>query len=181
MKTDKVSGWLGTTRFLTLLALVVWVGGLAFLGIAAPAMFKVSRPMGPLMVGAILKNFTPVMYICGVLLMVGWLAEMKLPKPGRAGLLWKLQGACSVVMLLLALYLGMGLMPRITALQPLAIRQGDAEAKWPSPEKKAEFDAAHKGYTSATKLVVFLGLGTLFVFALRTTVAVPYKLEADAI
>lgn len=170
------NGWLGFTRFLTLLALVVWVGGLAFLGpIAAPAIFKVSRPLGPIMVGAMLQRFTPVTYICGLLLLLGWLAEVKLPRPGRAGVLWWFQGACSVLMLVIALYLGQTLMPRINALQPQVV----AQAAPPPAGVKAEFDAAHKGYTSMTRVVVYLGLGALLALSLRTAGNVAVKEEAD--
>jgi len=181
MATPKVNAGLGFTRFVTLLALIVWLGGLAFIGIAAPAMFKVSRPLGPLMVGAILERFTPIIYVCGVLLLVGWLAEIKLPRAGKTGIWYWLQGGCTVLMIAIALYLGQSLMPRITAMQSLAIQQPDGDAIWPSKETKAEFDAAHKGYTSATKLVVVLGLSALFAFSLRTTAGLAGKTEADSI
>jgi uncharacterized membrane protein len=172
------------TRFLTLLALVVWVGGLAFLGpIAAPAVFKVDRPQGPIMVGAMLQRFTPVMYLCGVVLLLGWLAEVKLPRAGRSGMLWWVQGTCSVLMLLIALYLGQALMPRLVALQPEAVaaaKAGPNQPAWTSPGAKAEFDAAHKGYTDMTKSVVYLGLGALLALSLRTAANTAITPEMDA-
>jgi uncharacterized membrane protein len=179
-RRNGISYWLGLTRFLTLLALVMWVGGLAFLGpIAAPAVFKVNRPLGPIMVGAMLQRFTPITYVCGVLLLLGWLAEIKLPRPGRTGLLWWLQGACSVLMLLIALYLGQSLMPRIVALQPQAVAARSGESTWSTPQAKAEFDTAHKGYTDMTSIVAYLGLGALLAFSLRTTATTAVKAEAD--
>jgi len=178
----KINSWLGATRFLTLLALVVWVGGLAFLGMAAaPAIFKVNRPLGPVMVGAMLQRFTPVMYVCGVLLLLGWLAEAKFARQGRTGVLWWVQGICSMLMLLIAIYLGQSLMPRIVALQPQAVASSNHAGEWPTPQAKAEFDEAHKGYTNMTKVVVYLGLGALLALSLRTTVSTPGREEADAV
>jgi hypothetical protein len=131
------------------------------------------------MVGAILRSFTPVMYVCGLLLIFGWLAEWKLPRPGRTGFLWWAQGISSMVMLLIALYLGQALMPRLVALQSQAVVTGVKEATWPSPQVKAEFDAAHKGYSGMTKIVVFLGLGALLALSLRTTATIPAQKEID--
>lgn len=176
--SHKINSWLGAVRFVTLLALVVWIGGLAFLGMAAaPAIFKVSRPLGPIMVGAMLERFTPVMYICGVLLLLGWLAEVKFVRMGRAGVLWWLQGVCSMVMLLIALYLGQSLMPRINELQPHPLKTGE----WPTAPANAEFDAAHQAYTNMTKVVVYLGLGVLLTLSLRTAGSTPIKEDADAV
>jgi len=37
------SRFLGIVRFLSLLSLAVWIGGLAMIGLAAPAIFKLNR------------------------------------------------------------------------------------------------------------------------------------------
>jgi uncharacterized membrane protein len=171
-------------RFLTVLSLIVWLGGLAFLGpVAAPAIFKINRVLGPQMVGAMLGRFTPLIYVAAILLLAGWIAEGQLTRPqGLARRLWWLQGGGSIVMLLLAVYLGIIVMPRIVALQPqivaglnvsntppaASMTAPSALASHVNPVVKAEFDAAHKTYTTLTSVTVWIGLAVAFIFCLRT-------------
>jgi uncharacterized membrane protein len=178
------SRWLlASLRFVTLFALSIWVGGVIFLGaIMAPAAFGISRALGPQLVGAALARFTPLIYVCGVLMLLAWAIEGWMNRrnggsraTGRK--LWWAQGACTLGMLVLALYLGQVLTPRINSLQRFAISTGTRDApvgigqKVESDEvqatNKAAFDVAHQRYTQVTKLNLWLGIATLFLLSLR--------------
>jgi hypothetical protein len=182
------------SRFLFLLGLAVWLGGLAFVAVGAPAMFKVSKFFGPQMVGAAMGSFTIVTYICAVLLLIGWGAERSLTRANNDKA-WQAQGICIGIMIAVAGYLGAAVMPEMVALQPkvvaanklaqqpTAITGRPAAASAPAAlaaaaqqkavaliemkAAKVRVDKAHKTYRSATSLVVLLGLTTLFLFCLR--------------
>jgi uncharacterized membrane protein len=188
MKTRCTSGshWvLAALRFVALFALAVWVGGIVFLGaIMAPAAFGISRALGPQLVGAALARFTPATYICGVLMLLAWAGEggLNRRRSGRnesrvAGhKLWWAQGACMLVMLAVALYLGRVLTPRLNSLQPPAINAITRGAPLRGTDKAA-FDAAHQRYTQLTKLNLWLGIATLFLLSLRTSAFRPRQDE----
>jgi|GEM_PF-5795910 len=112
-------GLTAACRFLVLVGLAFWIGGLVFLGaVAAPLTFKIARAhhsgiLAPQMVGAMVTRFNIVTYVCGALLLMGWLGE-NLSQGVSAGLrrkLWGVQGLCSGLMLLIALYAGLVMMP----------------------------------------------------------------------
>jgi len=161
----------GFFRFLFLLGLCVWLGGLAFVAIGAPAMFGVSRALGPQMVGAAMGAFTPVTYVCAALLIIGWLAERRNNKSARGVMLCRIQGVCIVAMLMLAVYAGRVVMPNMTAMQPqvVQIAAQNPNAKVADNPLRARFDKAHKAYRSVTSLVVLLGLTTLGIFCARVS------------
>ncbi len=180
------SRWtLATARFLTLLGLAVWLGGLAFVGVAAPAVFALNRALGPQAVGAMLARFTPIMYGCGALMLLGWALERLRRGEIHSGnaRLWQAQGIGTLAMLAITLYLGRAVMPEINATQPLRAstttrtQAAPPRTNAPAPAAKtlkARFDAAHKRYTQLTKLVVLLGAATLLLLCLRLSVARPW-------
>jgi putative copper export protein len=122
---------LGIVRFLSLLSLAVWVGGLAMIGLAAPAIFKLNRLLGPRVVAAMLERFSPVSMVCGVVLMGCWLWEWRqsstrsttrsnrsLRVQALRVQALRVQGICTFAMLLLGSYLALVAEPRIRTLQP---------------------------------------------------------------
>jgi len=161
----------GFFRFLFLLGLSVWLGGLAFIAVGAPAMFKVNRALGPQLVGAAMGAFTPVTYVCAALMLVGWLAELRNNPSARAVLLCRAQGVCIAAMLIIAVYAGRVVMPDLTAMQPqvVQIAARNPNAKVADNPIRARFDKAHKQYRSLTSLVVLLGLTTLGIFCARVS------------
>ena len=173
---------LAGARFLTLLGLAVWLGGLAFMGaVAAPAIFGVSRALGPQAVGAMLARFTPMMYGCGALMLLGWALERLRRGEIHSGneRLWWAQGIGTLAMLIITLYLGRAVTPEINATQPLrspvAARTQGAPPRTTAtaPQAKAlkaRFDVAHKRYTQLTKVTVLLGMATLLLLCLRLSV-----------
>jgi uncharacterized membrane protein len=168
-------------RFLTLLSLCFWLGGLFFFGaLAAPAMFKISRANGvgelaPQMVGLMLGRFSYVTYACGALLVLGWLLEFALGRARESWsrTLWWVQGVCSVAMLAIALYLGTTLMPQIQKMQPQVL-SGVAGSSLRSvspavsPGTKARFDALHQNYSGWAMVTVYLGFATLLCVSWRS-------------
>jgi hypothetical protein len=179
------SRWmLAGARFLTLLGLAVWLGGLAFVGVAAPAVFELNRALGPQAVGAMLARFTPMMYGCGALMLLGWALErLRRGEIHSANeRLWWAQGIGTAAMLIITLYLGRAVMPEINATQPprssVAARTQAAPPRTNAPTPtaktlKARFDAAHERYTQLTKVTVLLGMATLLLLCLRLSVPYP--------
>lgn len=182
-------------RFVTVLGAALWVGGLVFFGaVAAPVLLKTDRALLFLLVAPLLARFAIVTYVCGALMLLGWIGErtmqMKREKRGdeiaRGLSLWRAQGFFSILMLLIALYLGTLVMPRLLQLQPqmqaenarFALRApqnnsagNDASTRDIPESKKSpqrrEFDALHERYSSLARVTVWLGFGVLFLLCLR--------------
>jgi hypothetical protein len=153
-------------RYVALLALVVWIGGLVALGaIAAPTAFDVTASQqladGRLLAGALfgemLRRFTIVSYGAGGVLLLSLLTRRILgPKPHhfawRAGIV--------VLMLAATAYAGIVVASRIRDLQkeigvaPSSLPEGDA--------RRVEFGRLH-GLSTALQLVPLLG-GLALVF-----------------
>lgn len=175
------------TRFFSLLSLTIWIGGLTMIGLAAPAIFKLNRLIGPRAVSAMLERFSPVTLICGVVLLGCWLAERRLAESSTRSRALNVQGACIFGMLLLGSYLALIAAPRIVQLQPpleqtilktesvrnngvqsinpteITIRAG----QFASPQARAEFRKLHGIYGGLTSLVVSLGIIVLAIYAAR--------------
>src|SRR6188472_1991259 len=140
-------------RYASLLALVVWVGGLLALGaIAAPVTFDVIAarhvPEGRVLAGAIfgviLRQFQYVSYACGVVLGLALSARAVLgPRPRR----FALRLAIAAVMLLAVLYSGF-------VVAPSSLPDGDP--------RRLEFGRLH-GLSTGIQLVPLLG-GLLLLF-----------------
>jgi hypothetical protein len=147
-------------RYVSLLALVVWVGGLLALGaIAAPAIFEVlaarqvpdARLLAGAVFGVVLRRFHYVSYGCGVIMPMALTARAVLgPRPRRFGL----RIAIAVVMLAAVVYSGFIVSPRIDALQqsigvaPSSLPEGDP--------RRVEFGRLH-GLSTGIELVPLLG------------------------
>ena len=157
--------FLTIARILVILALALWIGGLTFFGaLAAPAMFKIARAAGhgelaPQMVALMLARFGFVTYACSAFLLLGWLAEKfsGALRDRKDQIWWTVQGAASLAMLGIALYLNQTLMPQIQSLQ----------AKLNDPASKAIFDAAHERYSSVAAIALYLGLLVLIALIWR--------------
>jgi len=147
-------------RYVSLLALVVWVGGLLALGaIAAPVTFDViaarhvpdGRVLAGAIFGVILRQFHYVSYACGVVMPLALTARAILgPRPRR----FALRLAIAAVMLLAVVYSGQIVAPRIDALQqtigaaPSSLPEGDP--------RRIEFGRLH-GLSTGIQLVPLLG------------------------
>ena len=151
-------------RYVYVLALVVWLGGMILLGVlVAPATFEVLQASEPItgralagdVFGAILARFHYVAYAAGGLLLVT-LAAMALLGPRPAG--YAVRSAVIAVMLAVALYSGLIVLDRVDAIQrevgglPSQLPAGDA--------RRTEFDSLH---LLSTRLMVLNMAGALML------------------
>jgi uncharacterized membrane protein len=143
-------------RYMYVLALVVWLGGMVLLGaLVAPTTFQVLQASEPIagralagdLFGAILTRFHYVAYGAGVVLLLT-LAVMAVLGPRPVS--YAVRSAIIAVMLGVALYSGFVVLRRIDAVQqevgrlPSLLPAGDA--------RRTEFDALH---LLSTRLMLF--------------------------
>jgi uncharacterized membrane protein len=149
-------------RYVYVLALVVWLGGMVLLGaLVAPTTFEVLQGSEPIagralagdVFGAILARFHYVAYGAGVILLLT-LAVMAVlgPRPRS----YAVRSAIIALMLGVALYSGFIVLRRVDAIQqevgrlPSLLPAGDA--------RRTEFDALH---LLSTRLMLFNMAGAL--------------------
>lgn len=152
-------------RYAALLALAVWVGGLAALGgVAAPAIFEVlgsSGPGGRLQAAAVFgeafRRFHLVSYGCAAVLVLSLTIRAVLgPRPRRFAIRVSIAGA----MVAAAVWSGLVLTPQIARAQkeigglPSSLPQGDA--------RRAAFGRLHR--LSTTLALVPLAGGMMLLF-----------------
>jgi uncharacterized membrane protein len=154
-------------RFLSLLILVLWIGGLAALGfVGAPAIFNAleardpegGRAMAALVFGAIFARFNRLSWVLGALLLalLGTRAALG-PRPRRLGLrMWT-----ALTMIAMSLVAGLWLAPRIDALRAatpgpiVALPDGDAT--------KTEFSRLHGASTALMGFTILAGAGLIWL------------------
>ena len=149
-------------RYVYVLALVVWLGGMLLLGaLVAPTTFEVlqasagqqGRELAGMLFGLLLSRFHYVAYAAGVLLLV-MLSAMRVlgPRPAHGGL----RALIIAMMLAVAIYSGTVVLRQIDAVQaasgglPSRLPEGDA--------RRVRFDALH---LLSTRLMMFNIAGAL--------------------
>jgi hypothetical protein len=153
-------------RFVALLTLVVWVGGLLALGaIAAPSIFDVlaatqadhGRLLAGALFGEILRRFHIVSYAAGALLLASLILRRVLgPPPHRFA--WR--AGLATLMLAASAYSGFVVAERIDELRrtigvaPSTLPEGDA--------RRVQFGRLH-GLSTALELVPVLG-GLMLIY-----------------
>ena len=155
-------------RFAALVAIAVWIGGLLALGaIAAPAIFEVVAALGiadaRIVSGAIfgetLRRFHLVAFGCGAAVLLTLIARAVLgPRPRRFGLRLGL----AAVMFAAALYAGLVLQTRITALQQEIGANVSASSLPEGDPRRVEFGRLH-GRSAMVQFVPIVG-GLLLLF-----------------
>ena len=149
-------------RYVYLLALVVWLGGMLILGaIVAPTTFEVlqasagtdGREMAGAVFGVALARFHYVAYAAGALLLLTLVAMRVLgPRPVHSGL----RAVIVIVMLGVALYSGLVVLRQIDAVQVAA---GGLPSRLPAGDaRRVRFDALH---LLSTRLMMFNIAGAL--------------------
>jgi hypothetical protein len=153
-------------RYIALLALVIWIGGLVALGaIAAPVSFDVTasrhlpepRLIAGALFGEMLRRFTLVGYAAGAIVLLSLLTRRILgPRPRHFGF----RAGIVAVMLAASAYAGLVVAARIDTLQheigaaPSSLPEGDP--------RRLEFGRLH-GVSTVLQLVPLLGgLALLF-------------------
>ena len=169
----------GVARALALLSIGIWVGGMAFFGaVTAPLMFRAASAsaapeLAPILVGQMLGRFTGITYICGALMLAGWLIDGALSRDRRP--LWWAQGALTAVCIGLAIYLGSVILPRTVAQQdeivPLFVKAARKQPLTPDEQaRRAAFDVGHRNYQKIGSINVYLLLALLGIIVARTRV-----------
>jgi uncharacterized membrane protein len=149
-------------RYIYVLALVVWLGGMLILGaVVAPTTFEVlqtsagaqGRELAGAVFGITLARFHYVAYAAGVLLLLT-LGAMRVlgPRPAHGGL----RAIIVLVMLSVALYSGLVVLRQIDAVQAAV---GGLPSRLPAgDERRVRFDALH---LLSTRLMMFNIAGAL--------------------
>lgn len=148
-------------RFIHLLSLVVWVGGMAFFSfIAAPAIFKVlPRETAGEVVGEIFPKYWRMGYICGVsaLATILLMSMMERSYPWiKIGLLTLMCG--------LSFYSGMAVGAK-AAVVKAEIRKTEEQSK--KEMLRAKFRSIHKESTILNAGVLLLGLIVIYLTAYK--------------
>jgi uncharacterized membrane protein len=149
-------------RYVYVLALVVWLGGMVLLGaLVAPTTFEVLQASEPAtgralagdLFGAILSRFHYVAYAAGAILLVT-LAVMAILGPRPAS--YAIRSAIIVMMLGVAVYSGFVVLRRVDAIQR---EVGRLPSQLPAGDpRRVEFDALH---LLSTRLMLFDMVGAL--------------------
>jgi uncharacterized membrane protein len=149
-------------RYLYVLALVVWLGGMVMLGaIVAPTTFEVlqasagseGRELAGALFGVMLSRFHYVAYGAGALMLLT-LGAMRVlgPRPAHSGL----RAIIVIVMLAVALYSGLVVLRQIDAVQADA---GGLPSRLPAADaRRIRFDSLH---LLSTRLMMFNIAGAL--------------------
>jgi len=157
-------------RYVALLTLLVWVGGLIALGaIAAPAIFDVlsaqtvadGRLLAGAVFGEILRRFTLVSYAAGVLLLGTLIVRAILgPRPRRFA--WR--AGVATLMLATTAYAGIVVAGRLRDIQR-SIRVAPSSLPADDP-RRVEFGRLH-GISTSLQLVPLLGGLALIYWELK--------------
>lgn len=176
---SKAQFFSGLARGLTLLAVGIWIGGMTFFGaVTAPLMFRAARAsaapeLAPILVGQMLGRFTFITYICGALMLLGWLFDGLMTLDRRW--LWWAQGAVTAVCVALAIYLGAVILPRTIAQQdaivPLFVKDARNQPLTPAEQNlRKSFDVGHEEYQKLGSINIYLLIALLGLIVARTRV-----------
>jgi hypothetical protein len=152
-------------RFVMLLALVVWIGGIIFFAsVVAPTVFSV-LPTRALAGAVVSRSLTALHYIglvSGVVFLVASMLHSRLSSGSAEPLATR--HVLVFVMLLITLYAQFGLGARMLKLRD-SMGQIDSIAQTDS--RRIEFNRLHHWSTRLEGTVLFLGLGVLYLASRR--------------
>jgi uncharacterized membrane protein len=156
-------------RYLALMALVVWLGGMVILGLlVAPSTFGVlqasdpanGRALAGAVFAAILRRFHYVAYACGAILYLSLFVMKFVGPPPQA---FVARAVIVFVMLLAALYSGV---PLTRELQQIQTQVAGPVSRLPeTDERRVRFDQLHRRSTMLMTLNMGLGLVLLYWYA----------------
>lgn len=158
----------GFLRFLQLLSMTIWVGGLIFFAfVLAPTAFHVlpSIHEAGLVVGSSLKVFDWISLACGAVFFAATAAMFR-AAPMRIRGRYELQFLLALVMFLGTSYLTWNIVPAMDNDQRLA--GGDVNAVEPTNPARLHFEKFHLRSERTAGTILFLGLGVLFLMSRET-------------
>jgi hypothetical protein len=153
-------------RYISLTALVVWLGGMVILGLlVAPSTFGVLQAADPAngrvlagaVFGTILRRFHFVAYACGTILFLSLFVMKFVGPPPQA---WVARAAIVFLMLLLSLYSGVPVTREIESIQSQI--SGPVSHLPEKDSRRVRFNQLHR--TSTTLMTINMGLGLLLLF-----------------
>jgi len=159
----------GLLRFMQLLSMSIWVGGLAFFAfVLAPTAFAVlpSIHEAGLMVGSALKVFDTVELVCGAVFLATT-ALMFRRAPMRIRGRYELEFLLAAVMIVATGYLTWNVIPAMDQDQRQA--GGDVNAVERTNPARIHFDKLHVRSERVAGTVLLLGLGVLFLMSREHT------------
>lgn len=155
-------------RYLSLVSLALWIGGLVTLGLSAPVLFALLQAHDPVAgrelagaaFGAMFGRFQPVAWICaGVLLAMLALRTALGPRPRRLRVrVWTV-----VAMLAISLTTSFAIIPRIDRLRAAA--HGPVASLSPDDPIRVDFNRLHGLSNGLTLVAIAAGLLVLWVEA----------------
>jgi uncharacterized membrane protein len=149
-------------KWLELLGLAVLIGGMIILGaLVAPTVFGTLPPMstgGEVMSTLFIRFNTVVVYICFGMILIGFLGKLALGGLGRK--LRFIEGISLLIMLVVGIYVGSFLTPRMDQLRHMRIQD-------PSNHQAIEeFGAGHQLSEKLFSVNLLLGLVVLYLNAM---------------
>lgn len=153
-------------RYVALLALVIWLGGMITLGLlVAPSTFQVLQAADPVsgrglagsLFGAILRNFHVVEYACGFVVLVCLFAIKFMGPPPHAFIP---RVTIIVLMLISSVTSGYAVTPEIVRLQSEV--SGPINGLPETDARRVRFDRMHQTSTGLMTVNMALGLVLLF-------------------
>jgi uncharacterized membrane protein len=151
-------------RFLMLLALVVWVGGIIFFSVLAPNVFAVlpTRQLA----GNVVNRMLPILHWMGLVSGVVFIASSMLYSRIMTGFARPLAGRHILVLLMLALTLisQFAIVPRMAALRA---DMANIDNVPQDDGRRVEFNRLHVWSSRLEQGVFLLGFATLFFVARR--------------
>jgi hypothetical protein len=153
-------------RFLMVLSLVVWIGGLIFFAVTAQTAFSVlpSSHLAGSVVGAALGKLHWMGLISGILYLICSTAHARLQTGGME--LLAPRHLLVVVMLVITVASQWGITPRMHALRTSV---GDIESVPPTDPIRVQFNKLHVWSEQLEKGVLLLGLVVVYLTARQFT------------
>lgn len=150
-------------RFLMLLSLVVWIGGIIFFSVLAPTAFHVlpTRLLAGTLVGNLLTKLHWIAIGCGVVYLISSLAYSRVTD-GTAHV-FATRHVLIVLMLALTLFSQFWITPRMITLRA-QVANFDITATL-NDAARMQFDALHAWSTRLEVTVLLLGLAVVYMTA----------------
>lgn len=155
----------GFLRFMQLLTMVTWAGGLIFFAfVLAPTAFHTlpTVHLAGSVVGASLKEFNVIALVCGgVFLVVTGLMFRQAPMRTRGR--YEMEFLLTGVMVLATAYLHWNVIPNMDA--DMAQAGGDTSKVEPTNPAKLHFDKLHIRSERVEGIVLLISIGVLFLMS----------------
>jgi uncharacterized membrane protein len=151
-------------RYLMLLALIVWIGGIFFFAfVLAPTAFSVlpSKHLAGSVVASSLKSLHWIGIVSGGVFLISSLLYARWHVGASESLAPR--SVLILVMILLTLVSQFGIIPRMDALR--ASLPDDIESVRPDDPARVSFDSLHRTSTRVEGVVLLLGLGLIYVIS----------------